>query len=234
MGTKGTGTNPRSEVLGEHKKRFLQQEQGNSTMIKTALFDLGNVLLLFKEDIFFERICEAFNIATYDRAREIFNHDLRMRYEKGVLSTEEFCDSLREATQCNVPSDKIQNAMSHIFTLNEDIIPIVKSLREKGIRLVLLSNISEMHHNHIKKHYDILDLFDDHVMSYIVGAAKPEDRIFLEAIEKAHCPAEECFYTDDIPEFVEAAKRHNINAHTYTSVNDLNSSLQALGLGLGV
>jgi FMN phosphatase YigB (HAD superfamily) len=35
---------------------------------------------------------------------------------------------------------------------------------------------------------------------------KPRPEIFLEAVRLAGCPAAECFYSDDIPAYTEAAR----------------------------
>jgi HAD superfamily hydrolase (TIGR01509 family) len=54
---------------------------------------------------------------------------------------------------------------------------------------------------------------------------KPQPEIYQAAIECAGCRPEECFYTDDIPEFIEAAKRLGIDAVQFESAAQLEREL---------
>ena len=59
--------------------------------------------------------------------------------------------------------------------------------------------------------------FDDLVLSYEVKAMKPSPLIYREAIARAQCRPEECFYTDDIAAYVEGARREGIDAVQFES-----------------
>ena len=54
--------------------------------------------------------------------------------------------------------------------------------------------------------------FRKHVLSFEVGALKPDEKIFRREIELAGKPAEQILYIDDIADYVEAGKRAGMDA----------------------
>ncbi len=81
----------------------------------------------------------------------------------------------------------------------------------------------------LRSRYPILDRFHDFVLSYEVGAAKPSARIYQEAIRRAGCRPEECFFTDDIALYVDAARQHGIDAVQFQSAAQIEVELRSRG-----
>jgi glucose-1-phosphatase len=63
-----------------------------------------------------------------------------------------------------------------------------------------------------------------------VGAMKPSPKIYQAAIEAAQCAPEECFFTDDIPAYVEAAREHGIDAVQFQSCEQIQRELRTRGV----
>jgi HAD superfamily hydrolase (TIGR01509 family) len=63
-----------------------------------------------------------------------------------------------------------------------------------------------------------------------VGALKPEDRIYEEAIARAQCTAQECFFTDDIAEYVAGAQRAGMDAVQFHSAAQIEQELLDRGV----
>ncbi|MHB8094616.1 MAG: HAD-IA family hydrolase, partial [Candidatus Aminicenantales bacterium] len=72
--------------------------------------------------------------------------------------------------------------------------------------------------------------FDDYILSFELGIAKPEPGIYREALRRAGCRAGECVFIDDIPENVEAAVKLGIAGIVYRPETDLEAELLKLGL----
>jgi putative hydrolase of the HAD superfamily len=107
---------------------------------------------------------------------------------------------------------------------------LLRQLKDKGHRLFLLSNTNELHFNFAKKTYkEMFHPFDDFILSYEVGHVKPEPEIYKAALAKAGCSATQCFYTDDIPAFIEAAARVNIPSQLFTGIDPLKTELVSRG-----
>ena len=97
-------------------------------------------------------------------------------------------------------------------------------------RLLALSNTNPLHFAMVQEAYPLLRHFHDYVLSYQVGAAKPEAKIYREAIARAQCSPEECFFTDDIAVNIEAAREHGMDAVQFLSAEQLERELRARGL----
>ena len=92
-------------------------------------------------------------------------------------------------------------------------------------RLVLLSNTNAIHYQALCQRYPLLDYFQHRVLSFEVNAMKPAAKIFQCAIEAAGCPPQQCFYTDDIAAYTEAARNLGIDAVTFESSIQLERQL---------
>jgi putative hydrolase of the HAD superfamily len=62
---------------------------------------------------------------------------------------------------------------------------------------------------------------------------KPGREIYRRAIAAAGCRPEECFFTDDIPEFVEGARREGIDAVQFQSSAQIEDELRLRGVTWG-
>jgi putative hydrolase of the HAD superfamily len=96
--------------------------------------------------------------------------------------------------------------------------------------LLALSNTNPIHFAMVKEAYPLLRHFDDFVLSYEVGAAKPEAKIYQEAIVRAQCNPEECFFTDDVALNIEAARLNGMDAVQFLSAEQLERELRVRSL----
>ena len=68
------------------------------------------------------------------------------------------------------------------------------------------------------RQFEFFAAFDRPILSFEWGARKPERKIFEAALEIAGCRPEECFYTDDIVAYIEAARELGMKAEPFTTV----------------
>jgi HAD superfamily hydrolase (TIGR01509 family) len=193
--------------------------------LKTVYFDLGNVLIFFSLPKLFSNLSLCTGISSAEVEKFFFHTDLRERYEKGLIGTEGLYQKFLKRAPKTFSLEEFTSAFSDIFTPNLEIWPLVEHLKQKGIRLVLLSNTSECHFKFAETHYPVLKLFDHKVLSFQVGAWKPDQLIFQHALQYAHCAPEECFYIDDIPEFIETARKTGLPGEIFTDVPKLQQQL---------
>lgn len=199
-------------------------------MIKTLLCDIGNVLLFFSHDKGYAKVADLCGVPVNTLIDLLVTEHLHLRYETGQITTSGLCDALRAVAKKPLQNEALVDAWCDIFQANETIVPVIQQLKDNGIRLVLLSNISEMHHHYVMGRYSFLKWFDDAALSYKVGAMKPDDAIFHAAIEVANCAPAECFYIDDVGQYVAAARGWGIDAETYTDTPSLVEQLRRRGL----
>jgi glucose-1-phosphatase len=200
-------------------------------MIRTVIFDLGGVIV----PLDFARGYAAIEAACGCPAAEVPIRlgatDLVRRFETGRLEPEAFAAELSALFGMHPDFDEFCRLWSSIFpphTLIPDA--LVRGLGA-NYRLVLLSNTNAIHWRMIRENYPIVGHFDEYVLSYEVGALKPSPAIYAAAIRAAQCRPEECFFTDDIPAYVEGARQSGIDAVAFTGANRLEMELRARGVG---
>jgi len=198
-------------------------------MKRTIFFDLGNVLIFFDP----QKMCR--QIAALSSLSEQHVHDVMLQYgdlyERGSVDSRTIHDEFCRMAQKQIHFDTWIDAVSDIFEPNLEVIAIAHLLKEKGHCLFLLSNTCSAHFNRALSQFPFLKIFDGYVLSYEVGARKPEKKIYEKALEIAGCQnRKHCFYTDDILSYVESARSLDIDAEQYQSPQELTQHLHARGI----
>jgi HAD superfamily hydrolase (TIGR01509 family) len=152
-----------------------------------------------------------------------------LRYETGLLSTDEFFRTVLERTGLVMTREQFRLAYNNIFKPipeNRELIRRLKPLYKLG----LLSNTSEWHFQHAIRTTDVFPLFDAVTLSFEVRAMKPEEILYRDILTKLRSLPEECVYIDDIQANVEAAERLGMHGIHYRSPSQLLLGLRALGI----
>ena len=199
-------------------------------MIKAIFFDLGNVIIPFNVELAYARMAELCACRSEEVAARIRATGLVRPFEKGEIAAGPFVRELSAALGLNVTYREFCDWWSCVF-LPEPLVPeaLLEDLRSRH-RLLALSNTNPIHFAMLEEAYPLLRHFDDFVLSYQVGAAKPEAKIYREAIARAQCRPEECFFTDDLAPNIEAAREHGMDAVQFLSAEQLECELRARGL----
>jgi putative hydrolase of the HAD superfamily len=192
-------------------------------------FDLGNVLIFFSYPKMVAQVAACTGLETSEIERLFFDRRLREVYETGQMGSEELVSHFRTISPRKFSFSEFMHAFSDIFTPNQELWPVVDQLKSQGVRLILLSNTSECHFQRILKDYPICQKFDHSILSYEVGACKPDALIYERALAVSGCKPEECFYIDDIPEFIKGAETAGLPGEIYTSVPALHKQLKERG-----
>jgi putative hydrolase of the HAD superfamily len=199
-------------------------------MIKTVIFDLGKVIIPFDFKRGYQGLEQVCRYPAAEIPRRLATTDLVQRFESGLVEPKDFVEQLSRMLDLRVDYDQFCQIWSSIF-LPDPLIP--ESLLEglsKRYRLLLLSNTNAIHFDMLEQSYPLLRHFHHLVLSYRVGAMKPSPAIFHEAIARAECRPDECFFTDDIAEYVAAAKREGIDAVQFESRAQIEQELLARGI----
>jgi glucose-1-phosphatase len=199
-------------------------------MIQTLIFDLGKVIVPFDFGRGYRAMEGLCGLAAADIPKRIGATDLVIRFETGLVSPEDFVTELSAMLGLRVNYDQFCELWSSIF-LPETLIPdaMLESLSRR-YRMLLLSNTNAIHFSMIRERYPFIRHFDDLVLSHEVKAMKPSPVIYREAIARAGCAAEECFFTDDIAAYVEGARKEGIDAVQFVSLEKLQEDLRSRGI----
>jgi FMN phosphatase YigB (HAD superfamily) len=196
-------------------------------VIKTVIFDLGKVLIPFDFSRGYRAMEKHCDYPAAEIPKRIAATDLVHRFETGLVEPRDFVEQLSRMLDLRVTYEQFCEIWSSIF-LPDTLVP--ESLLA-GIgaryRLLVLSNTNAIHFAMVRRSYPLLRHFHDLVLSYEVKAMKPSPAIYREAIARAQCRPEECFFTDDIPAYVEGARREGIDAVQFESCAQLERDLAA-------
>lgn len=199
-------------------------------MLRTILFDLGNVLVHFSHDRMCDQIGAVLGRSGADVRRLLIDSGWMWDFERGRVTETELINRIEQEIAGPVDLGSLATAASDIFTLNEPMVPILDSLKSQGFRLVLLSNTSNWHVDWVRRSWPVLERFDELVLSYEVGAIKPESPVFEAALQAIRCRPDECFYTDDIEKYVLRGREYGLHAEIYTDAAALRGHLAEHGI----
>lgn len=186
-------------------------------MIKTIILDIGNVLIYFDGERMLRQVSEVCGISFAEATKLYVHQELGILYEKGIVSSSEFHEHFRQIAKKPFQENEFWNAFTDIFSPHLEMEEAVLELKKTGKPLLLLSNTCEAHYSYLCRHFKFLASFDHPILSFEIGARKPERALFDAALKIANCKPEECFYTDDVAAYVEAARKLGIQAETYTT-----------------
>jgi len=199
-------------------------------MIKTVMLDMGNVIVPVDFRRCHAALAAVCSYPLHEIRKRIRLTGLPERFECGQISPVEFFRELSSIFDMRVSFVEFWDIWSNVFGL-EPLLP--ESLLEalcRQQRLLLLSNTNSVHFEWLRQRYSLLRHFHGYILSFEVGALKPAPRIYQEAIARAGCCPEECFFADDDASNVEGAKREGIDAVQFQSREQLEADLRMRGI----
>jgi len=181
--------------------------------ITNLIFDCGNVLVAFNIEI----ICQKLSNFSPFSPKKIFSliygkgllfeGSLHHQFEIGQLKTPDFFRQVKKAIQANssLTLEKFKEISTSVFKENSDIIELLENVKQ-NFKISLLSNTNEICWNYLKELPVIKNYFDEKntVLSFLVGAQKPEKAIYETALNKFNCQANQTVLIDDEPLNIES------------------------------
>jgi glucose-1-phosphatase len=174
--------------------------------VKAAIvFDLGKVLVDFDWSIAARKIA-ARSTAPPEQFHEFLaTSPLLWQYECGRLTRVKFFEAIRAATGFQGTVVEFNGYFAEIFTEIAPMIALHAELRQRGFKTYILSNTNDLAIEHVRRDFPFFKHFDGYIFSYVVGAMKPDAKIY-EAVEKLTGKrGADLIYIDDRAENIEAA-----------------------------
>ena len=198
-------------------------------MIEAIIFDFGNVICSFTNEILVDRISKLSG-KTKDEVFDLIykESDLPKKYETGLITSQEFYSGLSKLLGLNVPYEQFKEIYyKDKFTPVEGTMDLIKKL-QKNYRINLLSNTSEWDFEYMVKAAPIIKTFEKITTSFESKSMKPDKKIFLDALDKLKLKPEECIYTDDILEYAKAATSLGMKGIQFTTAKKFEEDLKKL------
>lgn len=210
--------------------RFLYYLFYSMTEIKSVISDLGRVLVDFDNWRFLHKMESHSPLSAEDmmgRVRD--NISLLRQFDMGGITPDEFYMRAVALLQASVGRDSFFQYYNDVFSLNPKVLGVMKSLKGR-YRLVLLSNTDRERYGFVTSKFPEILFFDAYVLSYEVGAVKPDLKIYRRALEAARADAGECVFIDDLEDNIKAAQRLGIQTVLLEAETDIGAKLQEIGL----
>jgi putative hydrolase of the HAD superfamily len=176
-------------------------------MVKTILFDYAGVITPVSNNFDFAR--------KYSKRFSLTPKELmKMSYENwsetatGKLDCGSFWGQI--ASKLDINPVELRNLVVETFPVDKRMVELIEKTHF-NYTTVLFSNQIEDWIEKVLEDNNLRNVFDYLINSYIVGARKPDKKIFNEAIRQTSTIPEEILFIDDSIENIEAAKKIGIN-----------------------
>ncbi len=143
----------------------------------------------------------------------------------GNMSVKEHLELLKDDEDYLDIKYLLQN-LSLATPLMKENYEYIKSLKEKGYHLYLLSNITEDSFQYINKVLDLSHFVDGGVYSYQEHVKKPEHTIYQTVLKRFHLDPKETIFFDDKLKNVVAANESGLPSIEFKSIETLKNFIE--------
>jgi epoxide hydrolase-like predicted phosphatase len=200
------------------------------TRIKSVISDLGRVLVDFDNWRFLHRMERHSPLSAEDMmSRFRDNISVLRQFDMGKISPDGFYRRAVSLLEASVGKDSFFQYYNDVFSLNPYVLAVLKRLMGR-YRLIMLSNTDRERYGFVTSKFPEILFFDSYILSYEVGAVKPDLKIYRKAMEAARAEAEECVFIDDLEDNIKAAKNLGIQTVLLKADTDIAARLQDIGL----
>ena len=183
-------------------------------MIDTIIFDIGGVMITFD---WFDYLKQLFGDADQEFVQRItdgfWNSGYWTEMDRGVWSEEKVIESLRGVLpDLSDELDIVLDRFGELLKRTDYAIPWIRQLKDKGYKILFLSNYSDFL---IRKNPGILDFIrhmDGGVFSHNVKMVKPDKEIYDEICRLYDLDPACCLFTDDTQVKVDGAIAAGLHA----------------------
>ncbi|HET6488900.1 MAG TPA: HAD family phosphatase [Syntrophales bacterium] len=195
-------------------------------MIKAVIFDWGGVLIENPTEGIL-RYCREY-LGIGNGCMLAAYRKLMPYFQEGRISEEEFWKGVRRRTGAKreMPASLWFEAFEKSYVEKKDVFSIAADLYQRGYRTGILSNTEKPARPFMnRKPYGI---FDPVVLSWAVGSAKPQGRIFEALIATLGLEPPEILVIDDAAINVTAARQVGLQGLLFTDTEALRKDLASL------
>ncbi len=194
--------------------------------ITTIVFDMGGVLVDFDAK---RSLTTHFEPRYHDLINEkTFASETWKLMDKGDFEVEEAIEIMCREIPTELHKEVSRMILDHEGEMPpiEEMYSIVKTLKENGYKIYLLSNCPSWF-DEFKKSVPAFEFFDGFIISAKYNLIKPSKEIFDVLFDEFSLKAEECFFIDDSPANVATANEIGMTAHCF-SKHEISKLIDAL------
>lgn len=198
-------------------------------MIKNIVFDLGRVLIDWEAKKYLKSF--GYDDETVDKLNKIvFTGEEWLDCDKGKYERN---TDLVEILSEKYPehAEKIAKILTKdwvkILKLKEDSSEYLIKLKQQGFKIYILSNLSKESYEHNSK-YEFFKFIDGGIYSFESKKIKPDQRIYIELLEKYNLIPEETIFIDDMEENINIANDLKINGVIFNNLEQVKKDVSSI------
>ena len=200
-------------------------------MIKNIIFDIGNVLVHFRPlEVMAELGMDEDTVQAV--ADATLRSPLWCELDRGVIPEETVIQMMKQ-TAPDSHKDDVQAFFDKGTPLLVKSFDYsagwLKSLKEKGYQIFLLSNYPERFFEmHSKNNFTFMQYINGKIVSGYVKKIKPDIEIYSLLLNQYSLTPQECVFIDDVKENIEGAEKAGIHGIHFTNFDEVQSKLKTL------
>lgn len=196
-------------------------------MIKTVIFDIGNVLTAFAWEEFLHSFGLPQDTVT-QIAKASVEDKVWREFDLGVLSDEEILQCfIRNAPQLREEIQLVYRNIHGMIKRADYAIPWIRDLKARGYQVLVLSNFSKKALDECSDAMDFLKETDGGILSFREHLIKPMPEIYELLLNRYQLCAEQCVFIDDLPKNIEGASELGIQTILFTGYEETKQKLEA-------
>ena len=179
--------------------------------MKNIIFDIGMVLVDFHWRTTMQKLGIPENVIdTLDR--NMVNHPLWNHFDLDDIPESELIQKFKELSpECSEYIDLFMNNLDDVVDMFPDADKWLKSLKDSGYHVYLLSNYPRRLFALHTPRFHFLPYTDGRVVSYECHITKPDERIYQRLCSKYNLIPDECIFLDDRQANLDAASKLDFN-----------------------
>jgi len=197
-------------------------------MIRNIIFDIGGVLLYYNPKTYLDKL----NIEECKRKELndiIFHNQKWIDCLNGFITNSELIEYLVKENQKY--KNEIEQILSkenlkYMLPPKQEMIKYYKSLKQRGYKIYLCSNITKDTYNYIKDSLEIIQVADGGVFSCFENISKPNVEIYQKLIGKYNLDIEKSILIDDTKINITSANDIGLKGILFNNIEDINEILQ--------
>ncbi len=187
--------------------------QKQAPTVSHLLLDFGNVVAGFDHLTACRRLVAHTRLDEDEIHQRIFGTDLEPAFDRGELDGDEFYERVVTTVDArNLTFERFAEIWSDIYFANTAIDAV---LREVVGTLYLLSNTNELHWPRVRKMAVLRHFADRCILSFEVGARKPDPAIFEAALRRMQTAPERVLFVDDLTANLDPARKLGMHVLHY-------------------
>ena len=197
-------------------------------MIKNLIFDIGGVLLDYNPKTYLDKL----NIEESKRKKlnDIIFHNHRWKdCLNGYITNSELIEYLvKENKKYKSEIEQIlsKENLKYMLPPKQEMIEYYKSLKQKGYKIYLCSNITKDTYNYINDSFEIIQVAEGGVFSCFENISKPNVEIYKKLIKKYKLDIEKSTLIDDTNRNIVSANDIGLKGILFNNIEDIKEILK--------